>query len=523
MNMANISNHEQLLIEINDKTAILVIPAILYVGILMIVGLIGNILVCVYYGCKTKLNTNSFFIIMLAVFDLLGCTVAMPIEIVDLRFFFMFVNAPACKIARFVNTFATIGSSMTLLTIAFDRHRRMCKPFTTQLQFKDARRAFCVAVIFSLVLSWPALIFYDSVSVNVTDPKNQSVILEGFDCTTTKHEGYKSYLLAFNILHFVLFLAASVTLGVFYSLIGRVVFKHKRNRFKYTSTRPISSASVSVGAESANSTTTLHADSPAKDREHAETTDNFPDQPGSVLCDEYKEIKGDEANEITHSNVSDADTICDESEDKTRAEIEVTTTNGKTRAEKASLAAVETAANDAFSTRFSSLDARSCDGVERLNIRTQNDSDSSVGNDYTKTVRISENLNGEVVLRPKNRDSKLRPISRTSLSLSPDIKSMRYTVMMLVITVVFVVSFLPYLILVVWRITQTEYEAEILSDGELVAFQIGIRSYLLNSAINPLLYGFFNPKFRTFFYVSFCPCCVKKPGNLQSSTSSGDH
>ena len=509
MNMANISNHEQLLIEINDKTAILVIPAILYVGILMIVGLIGNILVCVYYGCKTKLNTNSFFIIMLAVFDLLGCTVAMPIEIVDLRFFFMFVNAPACKIARFVNTFATIGSSMTLLTIAFDRHRRMCRPFTTQLQFKDARRAFCVAVIFSLVLSWPALIFYDSVSVNVTDPNNQSVILEGFDCTTTKHEGYKSYLLAFNILHFVLFLAASVTLGVFYSLIGRVVFKHKRNRFKYTSTRPISSASVSVGAESANSTTTLHADSPAKDRKHAETIDNFPDQPGSVLCDEYKEIKGDEANVTTHSNVSDA--ICDESKEKTNAEIEVTTTN------------VETVVNDAISTRFSSLAVQQYDGVEGLNKRTQNDSDSSARTDHTKTVRITENLNGEVVLRPKNRDSKLRPISRTSLSLSPDIKSMRYTVMMLVITVVFVVSFLPYLILVIWRITQTEYEADILSDGELVAFQIGIRSYLLNSAINPLLYGFFNPKFRTFFYVSFCPCCAKKPGNLQSSTSSGDH
>ena len=434
--MANITTDNNLLAELNDKKTVLVIPAILYVAILMVLGLVGNILVCVYYGCKTKTNTNSFFIIVLAVFDLLSCTITMPIEIVDLRFFYMFTNAPACKIARFLNYFVTIGSAATLLTIAIDRHRRMCRPFKHQLQLKDAKKAFGIAVALSLILSWPSLIFYDSVSVNVTDTYNKSVILEGFDCTTTKHESYKSYLLAFNILHFVLFVVASVILGVLYSLIGRMVFKHKKSRFKYTTTRPTSSVSISAAVDSTKSG--MSPEASGQQKEHASQTDHISDN-GDIQM-----VLRTDKREIGHQK----------------------------------------------------------------------------GDEPVREVHMSDDLEKEkVTLRTDKGTSDLRPTSQT---LSTDIKSVRYTIMMLVITAVFVLSFLPYLVLVVWRIFQSGYEVDILSDSGLVAFQIGIRSFLLNSAINPLLYGFFNPKFKTFFYVTFCPCCAKKQGELQLS-SSGDH
>lgn len=405
--MANISDTGALLTKLNDEKAILLIPAILYVSCLMIVGLVGNILVCIFYGCKTRFNTNSFFIIILASFDLISCVITMPIEIVDLRFFFMFTNAPACKAARFLNSFATMGSAATLLAIAVDRHRRLCRPFKRQFQLKEAKIACVIAAISSLVFSWPTPIFYDSVSVNVTDPQNKSVILEGFDCTTTKSEEYQTYLLAFNAIQFAVFIVAVCMLGILYCLIGRVLYKHKGMRRKYTST--------------------------------------------SVYHN--------------HSGLDSIDT--------------------------------------------------------NISMKSTSETDS-----MKQSSNFDDDTNA-VSLRTKSGISAIRPTSHeshaSSKDHSPDLKTVRYTIIMLTITTVFVLSFLPYLILIVWRLFQSGYEVDVLSDAGLVAFQIGIRSYLLNSAVNPILYGFFNPKFRTFFYVWFCPCCAKKLGEVQLSTSSGGH
>ena len=165
----------------------------------------------------------------------------MPIEIMDLRFFYIiffyiFTNGAACKSAQFLNSFATMGSASTLIAIAIDRHRRMCRPFKKQWDLKDAKIACLVAAGFSLVLSWPAAIFNGSVSVNVTDLDNSSVILEGFDCTTTKDEEYQTYLLAFNAVQFLVFLVVVCILVVLYCMIGHVPYKHKKRRMKYAPT-----------------------------------------------------------------------------------------------------------------------------------------------------------------------------------------------------------------------------------------------------------------------------------------------
>lgn len=413
--MENKTIVDDLLAYLNDQKAVLLLPAIVYVAVLMIVGFIGNILVCIFYGCKTKPNPNSFFIIILATFDLISCVITMPIEIMDLRFFYIFTNGAACKSARFLNYFTTMGSASTLLAIAIDRHRRMCRPFRKQWDLKDARIACLIAAGFSLVLSWPAPIFYGSVSVNVTDPENTSVILEGFDCTTTKDEDYQTYLLAFNAVQFFVFIVAVCILVVLYCMIGRVLYRLKKRRSKYTFT---------------------HASS-----------------------------------HVTHNN----------------SVLDSTDTNNSLKA------------------------------------RFEKDSNPE------KTLpNIESSDKHGVTLRTKSSALESRPTLRESHAIpkehSPDIKMVKYTIIMLAITVVFVISFLPYLILILWRFFQSgQYEVDILSDAGLVAFQIGIRSYLLNSATNPLLYGFFNPKFRTFFYSWFCPCCSRRHGDMQLSTSSGGH
>lgn len=72
---------------INDSMTTTLMPAIVIVGIYMVVGLIGNPLVIYYYGFRARSTSSFHFILALAVFDLIICCVSMPLEIVDMTHF----------------------------------------------------------------------------------------------------------------------------------------------------------------------------------------------------------------------------------------------------------------------------------------------------------------------------------------------------------------------------------------------------------------------------------------------------
>lgn len=442
--MANFTVNDELLAKLNDQKVKLLSPVIVYVSILMIIGSFGNIFVCIYYGCKTKRSTNSLFIVALAIFDLTVCVITMPIEIVDLRFFYMFTNVPACKISRLVNHIAADGSATTLLAIAIDRYRRLCRPLSPQLEIRHAKIAVLFAVVFAMILAWPAIIFYKPVNVNVTDPSNRSIVLQGSDCTTTKEDEYRSYLWAFNIVQFVVYVVATMILCVLYSLVGRSIYRYKGRRIKYASTKRIAYEADSNHAAQNDSTKTS-----------VQTVDS------SLESDTKTQVNHDSGSEVTVKVSENKDEKATENIIKDEKEVD---------SEKENTPKIK-------------------NGI------------------YTKRQLAStrKSLSASKYKTPKDK--------------TPDIKTVKCTVLMLVITVFFIVGYLPYLVLVIWRIFQTSYEGDILSDAGLVGFQFGIRSYLINSAVNPILYGFFNDNFRNYLFVTFCPCFAKKPNKLSSSAS----
>ena len=71
------------LLSFNDKTAKVLIPAVIYIGTLMVVGLSENPLVIYFYSRKVKATPSHIFIVTLAIFDILTCLISMPLEIVD--------------------------------------------------------------------------------------------------------------------------------------------------------------------------------------------------------------------------------------------------------------------------------------------------------------------------------------------------------------------------------------------------------------------------------------------------------
>ena len=90
---------------------------------------------------------------------------------------------------------------------------------------------------------------------------------------------------------------------------------------------------------------------------------------------------------------------------------------------------------------------------------------------------------------------------------------------MLTISVVFMVSFLPYLGLMIWRTIATEYEPNQFSSVELVAFQIALRSYFLSNVCNPIVYFVSQPDFKAFVLSTFCRCVYKNRKQREESST----
>ena len=58
-----------------------------------------------------------------------------------------------------------------------------------------------------------------------------------------------------------------------------------------------------------------------------------------------------------------------------------------------------------------------------------------------------------------------------------DHKTIKSTIIMLIITAAFIISCLPYLGLVIWRSLEGDHEIHFPSDNELIIYEIGTRSY----------------------------------------------
>ena len=539
--MANITNTDDVLAEHNYQKFVLLIPIVVYVSILMAIGLFGNVLVCVYYGCKTRSSTSSFFIVSLAVFDLMVCSITMPNEIVDLRYMFVFNNISACKIPRFINHIAANGSATVLLVIAFDRYRRMCRPLRPQLEIKHAKIAILCSIIFSLFLSWPAAIFYMPVAVQLRNNYNDSVLLNGSVCTTTRDDEYKLYLWAFNILQFVIFVIATLILCVLYSLVGRSIYRYKKRRLIYASTRRLSRFShnhdsIQNGCSELSIKTiesTLEVAmvavqakcSSELNKHNGYITKSKDERKSECLISETK--CSEEMNNYNGSiPESNDERKSERSNSETKCSKEMNTYNGsipESNDERKSERSIsETKCSMEMNTYNGSIPESNDERKSERSIsetkcsKEMNTHNGSVpdGKDGRKTERSTCDSNGYL--------SETRFMSGSCNSLPelkekcftkeklPDINTVKSTIQMIVIAAIYILGYLPYLVLVIWRIFQPDHEGEILNDTQYLWFNIGLRSYLLNSAINPIVYGFFNEHFRRFFYVLFCPCCNSK-------------
>ena len=397
---------------LNAKMVRLMIPAMVYITLLTILGLVGNPLVCYYYILKEQKSSHTFFIVVLTIYDLITCAISMPTAIADLALYYTFENDLACKLLRLVNYFSAIASMLTLVAIASDRYNRICHVTRPQMDVPQARRVSVIIVLLSIILALPSFFIYGVNHVPIV--YNSTLVVYGHTCTMATNVAYRVYVWTYSAVQFFCFVVSLTVLVVLYCLIGRSLYYHsKRLKGLYKTNHNVRELNKYPDAETETSNVF------SIEEGHSRLTEIMSDNP-------VKRLFGSDVVELVQSQFAEA-----------TQEIKDT-----------------------------------------KNVNTHVDIEEYIGQYQAESKNVM--------------------VSHKSHHF--DAKTVRVTIMTLMVTVVFIISFLPYLSLVAWRAFEGRDGARFLSEAGLVAFHIGCNSYLLNSSLNPFVYGIFNSQFRRFYF-----------------------
>lgn len=223
-----------LLEELNAEEAKQYVGGVIFVTILMVIGIVGNVHVLWIYAFQMKPSNHRIFILMLGVLDFITCCVGMPFIIVDLRNPLTFKVVSICKIMRFNNYFICTSSVLVLLVIAVERYRKICVPLGRQITQTFAKGLCLLVFGIALILSWPAPVLYGGATVNTTQQN-----ITGTRCYTEDKFVNTKYQAYFNAMLILIVFGIFIILIVIYSFIGRIISKH--NTFK--SNIPVAHAS----------------------------------------------------------------------------------------------------------------------------------------------------------------------------------------------------------------------------------------------------------------------------------------
>lgn len=225
----DLRNSSNLLSELNLVSTYKHIPIAVYLGLIGVIGLIGNSVVCYIYGTVYTQSNSRIFLICMATIDLGTCIVDIPLEIVNVLNQYEFNKPLLCKFSRTGNALTTFYSSGILLSIATDRYLKICRPHGFQISNTTGKR-LCLSLFFATVgITWPMFVMY---GVKSTHFVYASVNLTRTECSVDDQYKNTMYPVIYNVVMLLLFVAALVMLIVFYSMIGRKVrffaFKNER-------------------------------------------------------------------------------------------------------------------------------------------------------------------------------------------------------------------------------------------------------------------------------------------------------
>ncbi|KAL4231297.1 hypothetical protein ACF0H5_008877 [Mactra antiquata] len=137
-----------------------VLPVTILIAVECVLGVFGNIFILIVYSKWYKLCSFRCFVLSLACIDLTSSVTTLPGEIVSQLNWYHYKYDAMCKIKSFFNVFTVWSSGLVLLLLAYDRYRKICYPLSWQIPVRNSARLCVAAILFSIVISSPIAVLW---------------------------------------------------------------------------------------------------------------------------------------------------------------------------------------------------------------------------------------------------------------------------------------------------------------------------------------------------------------------------
>ncbi|XP_063407008.1 cholecystokinin receptor type A-like [Mytilus trossulus] len=406
----------------------------IYILLLMIIGISGNLLVCYIYlfyqkRCQrttrsfrgrnksSKLKTTDIFIISLACFDLISCLLAMPMELFLLRNFLTFDYPWLCKISRFISMFCTISTSFVLLAIAVSRFVGIrLRSLNITITTLHAKIIVVVSVLIALALSSPVLVLYGTYTLPLTAGVTAST------CLIVNEYAETNYPFVTIVCLTVIHLLFDILFITFYGLISGKVVSNKR-----TFSTIIRNNSSNRSQEQSIESKTIVLSNEGNQNENVSLTNTASDK--TKYDDVFLDHIAEDGNEYGQQSPA---------------------------LNKRIIKPIKIAGRKKSSSTSTAYSRRSC-----------------------KSLRLGSSFANETNVHGRT------------------YKASRTTFMLFIVTLAFMVTFAPYCIVALLRNLEGVGYYSKLTDIQKTVYQLFLRSYFLSSAINPIIYSFLNQSFKS--------------------------
>ncbi|XP_052081115.1 alpha-2C adrenergic receptor-like [Mytilus californianus] len=484
---------------LNSAEAIRRLPVIMFILILIIIGVFGNLHVFYIYITKFGSSTYRMFVLSLASVDILSCCMSMPFEMADELNPYIFNSEITCKIFRFLNTCLAMITALMLVVIASERYRRICKPYGNQMSEKHARYALIGVVLFAIIATMPALYVYGIKTLHL---KVSGQMIKGSECTWSDEVAGSVIGYAYYAWGLLVILVCMFLLVILYSLVGLHLRRHtikiqstirlKHRRRKSTIRRSVL-GSLKIRRKSRQ---IRSADSKALQNQgdkikinarHSapihltKSTDNKPSirRKSTFNVLDPLQMNTIEMLSFTQNDFLTIQPFCEN---------------------------VKTSLHDTGDTECSStasfdikIDGKGDNSEEGKINQTLCDSykdiqQIGVGVDKCQTPDENKITDPNSTYEMKTLPKRGTIMRKTKTFISD--REQRITKVLFTITLLFIFSFLPYIIILIVYSANPSYEENLTSTPLYPIYLIGLRLYLINNVANSLLYISFDLKFR---------------------------
>lgn len=472
-------NNSRTVEDLNDEITRDVMPVTVFIGLEMTVGFVGNILILLVYSKRYKRVNFRYFVLALAIVDFTSCCTTLPGEIVSQLNWYNYEHGSICKVKSYFNVFTAWASATILLSLAIDRYRKICHPFHWQISFNNAFRLCGCCFLVSALVAIPVAVLWgkQTYDFNLEDETVTVSI-----CEKSGEYANTIYPLAYIV-------------GVYLVPVSIIIIVAMTLNF-ITARRLFSQTAISkLGKDNLGKSMTPKALATGSSDRVADVNKESTLVSATSLEDNCIQ-HADSKVSINNSDFASTRSTLEIQESRDNYSDNLNMNNSQSIQSKHNQSPVVFFANKAYGThRVTNSIVGNC----------SIDDESSV-DCYSRSSKNNETLEDHI--------SKGTEVKRNAKKSRSNRRSK--TLIMLVLTSIFAVTMVIYIILTS-LVAKPDGILKDMPGSEKAVFFFFWRLYFINSVVNPILYGFMDPRFRSGL-MSYLPKTVNS--KISSSTCS---